>query len=116
MESRRIRIAALALAGTMTACGAPLEGRRFADEQQFVAATAEWVIIGRFDPQWPARILQVDEGQHAIAFRHDGTPREYNGFAGYAMRAVHLEHEGGRGVIVLRSRERAAEPLPAAPR
>jgi len=96
-----VRSAIVAVA-VLTACSDNPVGRSFAAEKQLVEALGG-VVLGRFDLVFPVRVERIEHGEGGIRFEHKGTPHQYGGVEGAAVRAVFVEHRRGRGVLVLRS-------------
>lgn len=76
-----------------------------------------FVRIGRFGDDWPAHLVELQEGKDSIRFvRADGTPHQYRGFDGYRLKVMRLQGRGGDEVlVVLRSTEKAGSATKAAP-
>lgn len=83
-----------------------LQGREFASEDEVAAAAGAFVVLGRFDAHFPARVVQVEERRDSIEFTHRRSRHGYPGYDGFLLRVVHLQSERGEGVLVLRSRDR----------
>ena len=98
----RSTVAAIAL---LTACSGGPVGRSFAAEQDLVRALGNGDVIGRFDLAFPARVERIEHAADGLRFEHEDTPHEYGGVAGASLHAVFVEHQNGRGVLVLRSRQ-----------
>jgi hypothetical protein len=79
----------------------------YASRDEFLKSdkAERYVLVGRFDENWPAAFVDEKVAIDGISFvRQDGTPHEYNGFDGYRLKVVRLRDEAGREpMIVLRS-------------
>ena len=95
---------AVAAVAALTACSGTPVGRSFVAEKELVEALGDYVVLGRFDLAFPARVERIEHARDGIRFEHKGTPHQYTGIEGAETRAVFLEHGKGRGVLVLRSR------------
>ena len=94
----------------VTACGGPI-GERFADVDALAMSTRwnGWVVVGRFGPQGPFRVVDVKRCavSEPCSFAHQGQGHTYEGFTHYALVVLRLEGAGGAvSHLVLRSRER----------
>ncbi|MCC6782771.1 MAG: hypothetical protein IT457_07985 [Planctomycetes bacterium] len=113
MGKHRLAVAA-GLAAVLSGCGDPLVGRSFADEDALLTAAGDFVVVGRFDAEFPATVTRLQEAFDGIAFRHRGQPHDYARWDGWVMRVLHVECRGKTGVFVLRSKEKRASPDPIA--
>lgn len=86
----------------LTACTAGHVGREFDSERSLATAFGDCVAVGRFDVRYPLRVTGVESADGTLRFLHRETPHTYTFPAGVEMRAVFVEHDGGRGVVVLR--------------
>jgi hypothetical protein len=85
-----------------------LVGTAFANYDAFMARQDEegFVLLGRFDDSWPAKVVDEQTAPDEIDFKvSDGTRHRYSGFKGYQLKAVKLRTDDGQqAVIVLRSK------------
>ena len=91
-----------ALVALLTACVNTHVGREFHSARELHGAFAGFAPIGTFDVGYPARIVEVVEGTGTLQLVHGHTPHRYEFPTPVALRAVVVEHGGGRGVLVLR--------------
>lgn len=93
-----------------TSCGSSVTGREFRTENDLLAASGDWVVVGRFDVAFPARVVDLQEGRDGVQFLRGSTPQIYSGLTGYDLRVLQLDGGGRPGWLVLRGREKRAEP------
>jgi len=86
----------------LTACTTGHVGREFDNEKSLTTAFGDCVAVGRFDVTYPARVIGVESSDGTLRFLHRDTPHTYAFPEGVEMRAVFVEHRGGKGVVVLR--------------
>lgn len=91
-----------ALVALLTACVNTHVGREFRSSGELHDAFAGFAPIGTFDVAYPARVVEIVEGTGSLHFVHGRTPHRYDFPTPVALRAVVVEHGGGRGVVVLR--------------
>ncbi len=91
----------------LAACAASNVGRQFDDEAELASAFGDCAVVGRFDVGFPARIMSIEHGSGRLRFEHRGTSHVYTFGEGADLRAITVEHAGGRGVIVLRANEQS---------
>lgn len=69
-----------------------------------------WVLVGKvgaLTPGKPAKVTESREAEDKIAVRlKDGVLHEYDGFAGYDLKAVRLAAGGSEMAVIFRSREK----------
>lgn len=86
-----------------------LIGRSFTNREEFLAdqQNRDYLFVGRFDEDWPAKVVGVDTARDRISIcRADGTLHHYNGYEGYWLKVVRFNSQrGGEAIIVLRSRK-----------
>jgi hypothetical protein len=63
-----------------------------------------YFLMGRFQDQWPAKIVEERSEKDAISFELKGTKHQYPGYEGLEFKLVRLRTQrGAEAVIVLRS-------------
>lgn len=108
------RLVAIAAAFVLAGCrdsGPSIDkGARFDSEAELMdAAKADgYVVMGRFNMDWPATIEAVQTARNEITIEVPGHGRHtYPGYDGYTLKALMMElTEGRRGGVVLRSEKK----------
>ena len=105
--SRRLAFLAIC-ALAIVACGGPV-GEKFDDIDAILGSKhwSDWVLVGRFGPEGPFRVVDVQrcDVSEPCRFVHEGQSHTYEGFTHYALVVLKLEsRDGAVSHVVLRSR------------
>ncbi len=95
---------------TAVACSGPV-GEKFRDVDSIGMSETwnDWVVVGRFGPSGPFRLVEFKEcdWSEPCSFSHDGQGHTYNKFYGYKLTVLRLESGNGEvSHVVLRSKEK----------
>ena len=95
---------------TVAACSGPI-GEKFRDVDSIGMSDTwnDWVVVGRFGPSGPFKLVEFKEcdWSEACSFSHDGQGHTYNKFYGYKLTILRLESGNGEvSHVVLRSKEK----------
>lgn len=95
---------------SIAGCSSPI-GEEFQDVDSIGMSRAwdDWVIVGRFGPNGPFKLVEIKECEFSepCSFSHEGTGHTYDKFYGYKLTILRLESANGEvSHVVLRSDEK----------
>ncbi len=90
----------------ITSCS--LFSKYYTDIKHLASDYEDYVILGRFGDNWPAKVDKVLTGRDEISFAlSNRTKHSYPRYYGFELKAVFLyDRNGNETVVVLRSKEK----------